>query len=147
MSVDQAYNYVKINESISTSGLLNEEHLGSLKQENYQLVINLLPNELEYAIKNEQSLVETQGLAYHYIPVDFDRPTLADFEACEKIMLANKDKQLMLHCAANFRATAFFAIYAHRNLGWSADKCYELIASVWPLEKHPQWQRFVAQFI
>lgn len=147
MSIDQAYNFVKISDSISTAGLLNEEQLVLLKQENYQLLINLLPNELEYAIRNEQSLVEAQGLTYHYIPVDFAEPKLADFEQFEQIMLANQDKQLMLHCAANFRATAFFAIYAHRHLGWPTEKCYALIDSIWQMEEHPQWQSFVAQFI
>ena len=42
-----------------------------------------------------------------------------------------KGKKVQKHCAANFRATAFYAIYARKNYAWSSIKVSEFIGSIW----------------
>ena len=143
MSVDQAYNYKNVDESLSTSGLLSEEQLGMLSQEGYDVVINLLPEDSEYAIAKEQCIVKGQGLEYVYIPVDFSEPTTENYQKFATAIKEHSNKKVMVHCAANYRVSAFYAIYASQYLGWSASQAEDFIASIWNLNEYPQWEDFV----
>lgn len=147
MSVDQAFNFKAINNAISTAGLLSEEQLSLLQQEGYHAVINLLPDDNEYAQKGEREIIENLGLSYKYIPVDFSAPNDSDYEKFSIAMKELGDKKLMIHCAANYRVSAFFAIYAHQNMGWSAAQAYELINTRWQPDDYPQWPEFIARHL
>ncbi|TDG12597.1 hypothetical protein E2F43_13475 [Seongchinamella unica] len=143
MSVDEAYNFKKIDDHVSTAGLLNEGQLALLKAEGYEALINLLPDESEYAVEKEPAIVKAQGIAYEYIPVDFSAPKAADYQQFESRLKELSGKKVMLHCAANYRVSAFFAIFACKHLGWSEDRAREHINSIWQIEKYPAWAAFV----
>ncbi len=147
MSVDQAYNYRSIHPQLSTAGVLSPEQLEELGAEGYQAVINLLPHDSPYAIAGETEIVTGQGLAYTYIPVDFAAPAPEDFAQFEAAMQANGERKLMVHCAANYRVSAFYAIYAVRQLGWSQPQARAFIAATWNLAEHPVWEAFVADLL
>lgn len=76
-----------------------------------------MPNDSEYALQGEKELIEKQGLSYTYIPVEFNAPQEHDYVEFENAMNALQGNKTMIHCAANYRVSAFYAIYAHRNLG------------------------------
>ncbi len=147
MSVNQAYNYKKVSDSISTAGVISEEQLRKLSDEGYQAVINLLPPSSEYAIKNEASIVSGQGLAYEGIPVEFSSPQESEYQEFAEKMQALSGKKVMVHCAANYRVSAFYSIYAFHNLGWTESQVYEWISSIWTLSEHPVWEQFVAEML
>ena len=147
MSVNQAYKFKKIDNLVSTSGLLNENQLKLLKSEGYEAVINLLPNENEYAIEKESSIVKEQNLIYEYIPVDFSAPSEENYREFEFKFRALSGKKIILHCAANYRASAFYAIFAHTHLGWSESEAREHINSIWPLKDYPIWDVFVSNML
>ena len=147
MSVDQAFNYKKVSDSISTAGVVSEDQLQQLVDEGYQAVINLLPPNSEYAIKNEASIVTEQGIAYYAIPVEFSSPQKSEYQEFAEKMLALSGKKLMVHCAANYRVSAFYSIYAFHKLGWTEPQVYEWIASIWTLSEHPVWTQFVAEML
>ena len=58
-----------------------------------------------------------------------------------------KGKKVHIHCAANFRATAFYAIYAYRKVGWTRIKVNEFIRSIWQLSEYPVWDKFVTSYL
>ncbi len=147
MSVDQAFNFKKVSDFISTAGLLSEEQLQQLGNEGYEVVINLLPRESEYAIENEASIIEEQGIQYEYLPVDFSSPNESDYQKFAKKLSAHFGKKLILHCAANYRVSAFYAIYAFFNLGWSESQVYDFIRSIWNLSEYPVWEEFVSDML
>lgn len=144
MSVDQAYNFRKVSDSISTAGVLGQEQLGALQREGYTAVINLLPEDSEYAIKGEKDMVLQQGLSYTHIPVDFSAPRESDYRTFENAMRELQGARLMIHCAANYRVSAFYPIYARRNLGWSAEQVETFIAAIWNPSEHEPWAAFIA---
>jgi len=147
MSVAKAYNFRQATESISTSGILSEQQLELLSEEGYSAVINLLPEESEYAVRREKDIIEAQGLAYHYIPVDFAAPSVSDYQAFAKALADLSGRKLLLHCAANYRVSAFYAINAYLNNEVSSAQAYEFIAAVWNLDEYPVWQKFVATML
>ena len=64
MSTSEAFNFKKINEQGATSGLLSQDHLNALGREGYRAVINLLPQWHDYAVQDEQAIVEAQDKTF-----------------------------------------------------------------------------------
>tara|TARA_R110000822_G_scaffold201781_1_gene338947 strand:- start:191 stop:649 length:459 start_codon:yes stop_codon:yes gene_type:complete len=147
MSVNQAYNFRAIDETVSTAGLLSEEQLTALGAAGYQAVINLLPHDSQYAIENEEDIVTGQGIDYLYIPVDFAAPADEDYSEFVKAVQSCQAKKVLIHCAANFRVSAFYSMYAYEYLGWPASRAWAHIESIWNPRENPPWDRFIAQHI
>lgn len=147
MNFIKAYNFKEVNELVSCSGTLKNVRLQSFLDEGYFAVINLLPDESEYAVEEEKNELEKLGIHYIHIPIDWDKPINADFDLFELTMDDIKGKKVHIHCAANFRATAFYAIYAYRKVGWTRIKVNEFIGSIWQLSEYPVWDKFVSSYL
>lgn len=143
MSVKNAYNFREVTERVSTSGQITAEQLGSLAAEGFEAMINLLPHDSQYAIDGEPELVAAQGLIYHYIPVDFVEPNDGDFQRFAKTMDRLEDKKIMIHCAANYRVSAFYGLYAFEKGEWDVDRVRAFIADIWDPAEYPQWQAWI----
>ena len=147
MAVSDAYNFRQVNEHLATAGVVNEQQLGELKAEGYEAVISLLPAANQYAIAAEPDIVLSQGLDFIYIPVEWESPTRENFDEFERAMQASGDKKLMVHCAANYRVSAFYSIYAVRHLGWTPKQAYDFIGGIWNLAEYPVWEAFVKELL
>ncbi len=143
MTIEDAYNFKRINEHVDTSGMLTEPQLNRLREAGYGAVVNLLPRDSQYAIENEAALIADQGLDYVYIPVDFSAPTEQNYQAFVCAVTAHSDDKLLIHCAANFRVSAFYAIYANHCLGWTVDEAWSHIHSIWSPADYPPWNTFI----
>lgn len=144
MSVKDIYNYREVNDNLATAGMPSPKQLESLGNEGFEVVINLLPADSEYAVKDEQEIVEAQGIDYRYIPVDFSAPSENDFAQFATYINEVEGKKTLLHCAANYRVSAFYALYAVRSKLWSDEKAEEFVSSVWDPDDYPAWPEFIA---
>lgn len=147
MSVENTYNFRVIDDTVATSGLLSEEQLSELRDSGYEAVINLLPHDSQYAIKGEEAIVTEQDIDYLYIPVDFASPTEKDYLEFVNAIKSCEGRKLLIHCAANFRVSAFYSMYAYEYLGWSASQAKEFIESIWCPEDNPPWHQFISNHI
>ena len=143
MTIEDSYNFRRISEQLTTSGLVSVEQLGDLHHEGYEAVINLLPDSYEHAVRDEARIVQDQGLDYVYIPVDFDAPTHADLEAFAQAMTAHDGQKVHVHCAANYRVSAFYSLYALRAGVCSESEAEALVQDVWDPAEFPAWQAFI----
>jgi protein tyrosine phosphatase (PTP) superfamily phosphohydrolase (DUF442 family) len=138
------YHYLKVNEQLITGGQPTEEQLRSAAAEGFEIVINLATISPRYALPDEAGLVRSLGMTYHHIPVDWNAPQQSDFEAFERLMQTLVADKTLLHCAANFRVTAFYSLYALKHLGWTKTIAAEFRASVWQVSDYPIWEKFIA---
>ena len=143
MSTEAIYNYRKVNDHVITSGQPAEEQLRAAAAEGFRTVINLAPINPRYSLDDEAGLVQSLGMAYHYIPIDWDNPTESDFAAFEQVMQALPEEKTLIHCAANFRVTAFYSLYAQKHLGWSAAEADAFRAIIWQGSDYPVWEAFI----
>lgn len=143
MNITKAYNFINNDSRVSSSGLIITVDLQSFVDEGYEAIINLLPDDNEHARKNEQEDIEALGIHYFHISVDWDSPTKADYKEFERAMLATKDNKIHIHCAANYRATAFYGIYAYHHLDWSKQQILDFTAPLWQLSDYPVWANLV----
>jgi uncharacterized protein (TIGR01244 family) len=137
------YNYRKVDDQLITAGQPTEAQLRAAAAEGFKHVINLAPTSSRNALPDEAGVVRAAGMTYHYIPVDWENPTDADFDAFERAMQEAGKQKTLLHCAANFRATAFYALYAQKHLGWTAEQAQALRAPIWKGGDYPVWEDFI----
>jgi protein tyrosine phosphatase (PTP) superfamily phosphohydrolase (DUF442 family) len=145
VGIEDAYNFRRIDDRVTTSGFVSEAQLGGLRDEGYDVVINLLPDDNDRAVVEERAILEAQGIEHVHIPVDFAAPTTADFERFVAAMDAHAGDTVHVHCAANYRVTAFYALYALRSGAWSQADADALVRSVWDPAEHPDWAELMAQ--
>lgn len=143
MNIELAFNFRKASDRIYTAGVVPEPALKRLKDQGFDAVINLLPPDSQYAVENEQTLVESQGIDYYLIPVDYDAPTIEDFLQFEQQMSALEGRHLLIHCAANYRVSVFYALWAERRLGWSIEEGDAFILGMVDPSKFPAWRQFI----
>ena len=145
MPITEAYNYRKISDQVATSGIPTEGQLAGLKEEGFTAVISLLPDESPNALPGEQEIVTGQGLEYHHIPVDFEDPTAEDYKGFVEALAQVGQQKVLIHCAANFRVSAFYSLYGMEQLGWTEEQADELIVSLWDPIAHPPWDQFIEE--
>ena len=145
MSTEDITNYRRVNDQISTGGQPTEEQLRAAAAEGFKTVINLATIDPRYSLEDEAGLVQSLGMAYHHIPVDWENPQTSDFAAFEAVMMQRPAGKALIHCAANFRVTAFYSLYAMKHLGWSEAQAAELRASVWENSEYPIWEKFIGE--
>jgi protein tyrosine phosphatase (PTP) superfamily phosphohydrolase (DUF442 family) len=143
MSIDGSFNFRRISERLSTSGIVDVEQLANLRNEGYEVVINLMPDS-ESPLDNEARIVGDQDINYVYIPVDFGAPTRADFEAFADALDRAGDRRVHVHCAANYRVSAFYSVYAFERGLCSARAARELVLDVWDPAEFPIWLAFIS---
>ncbi len=144
MTIDGSVNFRRINDTLTTSGLVSAEQVASLGDDGYQAVINLLPDDSEHTLATEEALVTGQGLDYVHIPVDFAAPTHADLEAFAAAMDDHRDQLVHVHCAANYRVSVFYGLYASRRGLCTVEDADELVHGLWDPAQHPAWATFIA---
>lgn len=142
MSSQDIYNYRKVDERFITGGQPTEEQLRSVAAEGVTTVINLATINPRYSLPDEAGLVQSLGMTYHHIPVEWENPKPSDFAAFESVMNQLGEGKTLIHCAANFRVTAFYALYALKNLGWTEEQADTFRASVWQGSNYPIWENF-----
>jgi protein tyrosine phosphatase (PTP) superfamily phosphohydrolase (DUF442 family) len=145
MSTQDIRNFRQVSDDLITGGQPSEEQLQAAAAEGVMVVINLATINPRYSLPDEEELTRSLGMTYYHIPVAWDNPQESDFAAFETVMGQIRGRKTLIHCAANFRVTAFYALYALKNLGWSEARADEFMASVWSGSNWPIWQHFIAQ--
>jgi uncharacterized protein (TIGR01244 family) len=143
MDIREIYNYIEVDDRISTGGQPTGEQIKAAAADGFTTVISLLPAQSEHALSGEAELVAALGMTYFYIPVEWGNPTEVDFSAFEQAMQAVRSGKVLIHCAANFRAAAFSCLYAQKHLGWTEARAEELRASIWRGSEYPVWEEFI----
>ncbi|MFK7733117.1 MAG: protein tyrosine phosphatase family protein [Pseudomonadales bacterium] len=143
MNITGAFNFVEISPMLTTSGLPTIEQIQGLSEHGYEAVINLLPDDSEYAVVGETAAINEQGLAYHYIPVDYANPQYTDFVEFVAAMDAHAGQRLHVHCAANYRVSVFYALYAHLKGEWDAERMQKHMHSLMNPADYPPWPEFI----
>jgi protein tyrosine phosphatase (PTP) superfamily phosphohydrolase (DUF442 family) len=143
--MQNSYNFQQNSDLISSSGIMSELCLEQLSEQGYQLVINLLPASDQRAISDEQQIIESQGISYSFIPVDFKAPKQSDYQQFDNVLSQHLDKKVHIHCAANYRASAFYAVFAYQHSLWPKQRAEQFILDIWQPNEHAVWQLFLQE--
>ena len=140
---EEIYNFLALSESLFTGGMPTAEQLSDAAQHGVDVVINLAPHEVPNALPNEAALAASLGMQYINIPVNWSTPTKDGLDRFIDAMDKNKDRKILVHCQANFRATAFVSMYRILRQGWKPDEAMEVMHKIWDEEDYPMWKMFI----
>ncbi len=131
--------YVPISDRLATSAQPTDEQFAAIRQAGFDLMINLAPAHPMH--ENEGFLVTSTGMSYLQIPVDFKNPQLGDLELFFRVMEANADRKIWVHCFANMRVSSFVYLYRVIHEGVSEEEAQEALHEVW--EPDGAWPGFI----
>lgn len=134
-------NYIKINELISTSGQPKIEEFDLIKDEGFEVVINLALCNASNAIENEDKVVTNLGMSYFHIPVDFEKPKPSDLKLFINVMQSLGANKVWVHCAKNYRVSAFMYVYHKYVLKTPFENIDLSIFNIWNPDK--TWQELM----
>ena len=143
MAAHEIKNFHEVDAALGTGGQPTGLQLQELAQEGYQVVVNLGLLDPKYCLADEAGLVAQLGMKYHHVPVVFDDPRAADFDAFVAVMDANATARVFVHCALNWRVSSFVALYGQVRRGWSAAEADAHARRFWNLNE--TWLKFVSE--
>ena len=146
-SIADARNFRSLDdERLLTAGQPNEDQLEDAARQDVRVVINLaLHDDPRYSLRDESGTVRALGMQYVHVPVQFSSPTETDLQAFCDAMDAHRDEKVLVHCAANYRVTAFVGLYRVLREGWTVEAAFAPMRSVW--EPDEVWKEFIARML
>ena len=145
--LNEIVNFHAIGNDLYTAGQLLPEHINALSESEVKLVINLAVAS-EERNGSEGFLVTAKGINYVQIPVIWDNPTAADLALFFAVMDGREARKTLVHCFANYRASAFTYLYRVLRLGVDEVEARKDLEVVWneeAFENSPQWRKFIDQ--
>ncbi len=136
----QCFNYIPINKNIATSGQPTPMQFEAIAAAGYTAVINLAMHDSSDALYEEGGIVSEAGMNYFHIPVPFDAPTSKHLRLFLRLMEVLEGEKVWLHCAYNWRASAFISHYQRHVLKQDAGEM--LVLAQWT--PSDVWQKFLA---
>ena len=143
--INSIYNYHRWHPDLASAGQPEAEELEGLAAKGFDWIINIGLLDTDYALEDEAGLVKAMGLRYSHIPVVFEAPTCEDFERFCAIMEASEGHRRLVHCAANYRASVFIALYLHFYKNENYESVMNQVYEVW--QPNSVWQRFIMQML
>ena len=135
------YHFEKVSDTLACAGQPTEEQFRQLVAGQYQMVINLGLLDTKYALPDEADLVPSLGVSYHHIPVIFEKPQLSELDEFITVMDQNADKKILVHCAANYRASVFTGLYLLSAGKLAEEEIHDFVDDVW--QPNTIWQQFL----
>ena len=135
------HNWYRLDERVTTSGQPTEAQLAALCDIGVGHIINLAPHNNARALPDEAASVAKLRMQYINIPVDFQNPAEADFAAFCDAMARLKGETIHVHCAANYRVSAFTYRYRREVLGLPDAEIRADMEQIW--QPDPVWAAFI----
>ena len=130
---------------LSCSGQPTEEQIKALAAQQYQVVVNLGLSDTKYSLPDESASVKQLGMNYYHIPVLFDDPQINDLDVFIKYMDEHAGKKTLVHCAANYRASCFTALYLYYLKEIDEEEITNIVGEVW--QPDHIWESFLEEGI
>lgn len=140
-SLSEILNYRQYTPLFSSAGQPSREQLPLIKEAGYDRVIYIAFNNGRTAIPDEDQLVKDLGMDYLHIAVDFNKPTVRDFDAFADAMQREPQSKTFLHCQVNARATAFSFLYRVLYQGVDIAQAKADMNTVW--QPNAIWRDFI----
>ena len=127
----------RLDDKTTTSGRIEDGDLAALTALGTTHIVNLALAEHPEALADEGAKVMAAGMAYTHIPVPFDAPDEAHYQAFRRAMGKQMDSDnggaVHVHCIMNWRVSAFF-YRLNRESGMDQSAARALLHRQWAPE-------------
>ena len=136
-------NQINYSAFLTTSGQPTEAELAQIVSAGYERVIFLAFTNHPTALNHEDDIVKALGSQFIHIPVEWESPRLADFDAFAAVMQIPAGGKTLVHCEVNFRASVFGFLYQVLYEGADLDEAMSLMHAIWI--PNDDWEAFIAR--
>ena len=138
-------NRIEYSPSLTASGQPTAEALELAARSGYSRVIFLAFTNHQNALEQEDVIVKALDMEFIHIPVQWEAPSLADFDAFAAAMKVPTQQRTLLHCEVNFRASVFGFLYQVIYEAVPIDEAIAMMHAIWiPNEV---WEDFIVQVL
>ena len=137
------YNFHQISVQLACSGQPREGQLPSIADEGFKVIFNLGLTDAKYSLADEAASVKKLGLTYYHIPVLFDEPQSSQLLEFVDLMDRHRSDKTLVHCAANYRASAFTGLYLFSKREFDEPAMRTFIEEVW--QPDAVWEQFIEE--
>ena len=130
-AVEDIVNYREYSAQLSSAGQPTADQLAAVGRAGFERVVYLAFSDNEHSLPNQDRLVKELGMEYVHIPVDWDAPSKSDFYLFAGALQRAPAAKTLVHCQANFRATAFSFLYQVLYLDVPITEAKDAMNSVW----------------
>lgn len=139
--INDLHKYLKYSEVFASSSQPSAQELKLIAKSGVERVIYIAMDNSHGALENEAEIVKSLGMEYVHIPVDFKNPELKDFQDFVAIMQSSPEKNTLLHCQVNLRASTFSFLYRAIFQNVPIAKAKEDMDSIW--EPNKDWFKYI----
>lgn len=143
MALNDILNFLRLEDRLCCGGQPTPPQFEDAARAGIEMVINLALPTSDNALPNEQELVRALGMEHVHIPVVWEAPQPADLEQFMNTMDTHAGKHIFVHCAMNYRATAFIGLWRVLRQGWNIEQAFAPQRTLWNLADYPVWEAFV----
>jgi uncharacterized protein (TIGR01244 family) len=144
VNLEEIRAFHRISDKLATSGQFSNEQIPDIEAAGFDIVVNLAPAN-EKRKGSEGFLVVKEGMTYVHIPVVLKELSLRDLELFFDVMESNKDREVLVHCIANVRASVFVYLYRTVKLGVPKEIALEDVHAIFDPTKQEIWVKFIAE--
>ena len=138
-------NRIEYSPSLTASGQPTAQELELAARSGYSRVIFLAFTNHQNALEHEDVIVKALDMTFIHIPVQWEAPALADFDAFAAAMKVPTQQRTLLHCEVNFRASVFGFLYQVIYEAVPIDEAIAMMHAIWiPNEV---WEDFIVQVL
>jgi len=140
--LDSIRNWMPISDVLFTGGQVANEQVPLLAEKGVQTVINLATARQE--VNGQEGFhVASAGMTYVNIPVSWQNPTLDDIDQFFRVMKANEDRTVYVHCVANYRGSVFTFLYRVLVEGVPEEEARQDLESIWNPAESDAWTELI----
>ena len=134
-------NHHVIDASLATGGHFVGDGLDQLAEGGLEVVIDLRPEDPA----KRRARVTERGITYVHVPVSWEDPKPADFDRFRKALDAHRERNVLIQCAANYRASAMTYLYRTLVEAVPPEQARKDLDAVWRL--NGTWREYVEEVI
>lgn len=132
-----AMNFRRVDERLASGGHFTEGGLAHIAASGVDLIVELRPD----PPRGQKRRVDAHGIEWIHVPMDWEAPTAADFEAFSRAVSARPDAHVFIQCAANFRASSMTFLHRVIHQGIPPAEARADLEAIWT--PNATWQRYI----
>ena len=135
-------NFHLMTDTIGTAGQPTKMQFEDVGNASFSVVVNLAMPDSPNALPDEGMVVSSLGITYIHIPVPWDAPSVSHVKEFFDVMdaLEGNGERVFVHCAANYRASAFAYKYLTLRKGVSSEQATSPLLRRWLPEMDDNWR-------
>jgi len=104
-------NFFQYNSLLASGAQPSEEDIRELKNNGYQVIVNISPSSTRNALANEAQITENYGIDYVHFPVDCSNLRPTHYNVFKGILNGLADKKVFVHCGGNIKSSNLLHMY------------------------------------